>query len=462
MSDSRDLSQVFADFAAAATYDRLSAAAVDGAKKSILDTIGVILAASGMEPASHMAVQVARANGGQPESSILAGGDKVSALMAAFANGAMAHSLDYDDQTPWGQHASSSLLPAVFAAAERMGGISGKEMITAVAIGQDLFNRLRRHVDWKKDWFFTTTMGVFSATAAVGRVMKLEPRQIAHALGIASLQSSGTTEMINATGSDLRAIYAGFPAKGAILAALLAEQGLSGIPTLFEGKYGLLTLYFGGHYDRAGILDGLGEDFTGGLTLYKRWPAVGTAHSHIHATIGLVRDHGLRADDIAEIRIHAGDYHMLMSEPLEARRAPQTLVDAKFSLPFLVAVAATRGDMRLADFTSEAMKSPDVLATAQKVVLVEDRALDWKLELPPGRVEIVTHDGRRLARVGTDIPGSEEAPMNWPDIIDKFNDCAAAAATPLSRARAARLVHMAQELQQMGDATELLRFAAGG
>lgn len=463
MSDSIDLSQLFAEFAAAATYDHLSSAAVEGAKKSILDTIGVILAASGMEPASRLAVEVARESGGRAESSILAGGGgKVPAVMAAFANGAMAHSLDYDDQTPWGQHASSSLLPAVFAAAELVGGISGKEMITAVAIGQDLFNRLRRHVDWKKDWFFTTTMGVFSATAAVGHVMKLGPRQIAHALGIASLQSSGTTEMINATGSDLRAIYAGFPAKGAVLAALLAQKGLSGIPTLFEGKYGLLTLYFRGQYDRAGILDGLGREFTGGLTLYKRWPAVGTAHSHIHATMGLVREHGLAADDIKEIKIYAGDYHMLMSEPLEARRAPQTLVDAKFSLPFLVAVAAAHGDMRLADFTVEALRAPAVLAMARKVALVEDHTLDWKLELPPGRVEIVMRDGRRFGRVGTAIPGSEEAPMTWQDIIDKFDDCAAVAAAPLSKERATRLRHLAQTLEQAGDATELLRLAAGG
>lgn len=462
MSESIDLSQLFANFAATATYDHLSIDAIEGAKKTILDTIGVILAASGMEPASRLAVEVARECGGRPESTILAGGGKVPAIMAAFANGAMAHSLDYDDQTPWGQHASSSLLPAVFAAAELVGGVSGKEMITAVAIGQDLFNRLRRYVDWKKDWFFTTTMGVFSATAAVGHVMKLSPAQIAHALGIASLQSSGTTEMINATGSDLRAIYAGFPAKGAVLASLLAKKGLSGVPTLFEGKYGLLRLYFGGQYDRAAILDGMGVEFTGGLTLYKRWPAVGTAHSHIHAMMGLVKDHNLAAEEIKEIKIFAGDYHMLMSEPLEARRAPQTLVDAKFSLPFLVAVAAARGDMRLADFTDEAMRSPEVLAVAQKVVLVEDHTLDWKLELPPGRVEIVMQDGRRFGRVGTAIPGSEEAPMTWQDIISKFEDCVAVAASPLSKERAARLRHLVQELEQVADATELLRLAAGG
>jgi len=453
----KDLCYVLADFAANASYEKLSPEAIDGAKRSILDMLGVILAASGMEPASRTAVGLAMECGGHAESSILAFGGKVPAVMAAFANGAMAHSLDYDDQTPWGQHAGSSLLPAVFAVAERAGRVSGKELITAVAIGQDLFNRFRRYTDWKKDWFFSTVMGVFCATAAAGRILKLSSDQIANALGIASLQSSGTTEMVNATGSDLRAIYAGFPAKGAVMATLLAERGLSGIPTLFEGKYGIFSLYFAGQYDREKIVAGLGDDFTGGLTLYKRWPAVGTAHSHIHATIGLVKDHGLDPAEIAEIRVFVGDYHQLMCDPLEKRCAPTTLVDAKFSLPFLVAVAAVRRDMSLKDFTEEALRDPKVLAAAQKVIPISDEALDWKLELPAGRVEIVTRDGRRFERVGTSIPGSAEAPMGWDDIVTKFKDCASFAAIRRSPDQVEAVHNMVQKLEQVDDATEILR-----
>lgn len=456
----RDLCHVLADFAANTPYDKLSREAIEGAKKSTLDTLGVILAASGMEPASRIAVELAKDCGGKPESSILGFGSKVPAVMAAFANGAMAHSLDYDDQTPWGQHAASSLLPAIFAVAERRGRVSGQEMIAAVAIGQDIFNRFRQFTDWKKDWFFSTVMGVFSATAAAGRILKLSSYQIANALGIASLQSSGTTEMINATGSDLRAVYAGFPAKGAVMAALLAEKGLSGVPTVFEGKYGILSLYFGGRYNREKIVADLGEDFSGGRTLYKRWPAVGTAHSHIHATIGLIKDHDLDLAEIAEIRVFVGDYHQLMCDPLEKRRAPSTLVDAKFSLPFLVGVAAARREMGLTDFTDEALKNPAVLEAARKVVPINDATLDWKLELPPGRVEIVTNDGRRFERVGTGIPGSAEAPMGWDDIVRKFKDCASFSAVPRLSDQTESVCGMVRRLESLEDATEVLRALA--
>jgi len=453
----KELSEIFADYAADAQYEALPQAAIEGAKKSILDTAGVILAGSGMEPAVRGLIDFVTESGGRQESSILAFGGRVPAMMAALANGAMAHCLDYDDQTPWGQHSASSLIPAVFAISERKGGVSGRDMITAVAIGQDLFNRLRQHIDWRKDWMFSTVIGVFCAAAASGRLLGLSREQIANALGIASMQSSGIAEVVNSTGSDLRAMYAGFPAKGAVLAAILAEKGVSGIPGLFEAKHGIMSTYFGGRFDRDKIIEGLGENFTGGLTLYKRWPAVGTAHSHIHATIGLVKEHKIRPDEIAEIKVYVGDYHQLMCDPLPIRREPKTLVDAKFSLPFLVAVAAVQGDVRLVDFAGASLRNTTVLETARKVVPIEDRSLDWKLELPPGRVEIVMQDGRRFDRIGTSVPGSPEAPMTWNDICRKFDDCAAAAVTPLSPDTASRVRAIAGNLETLADATELLR-----
>lgn len=456
----QDLCHVLGQFAATTSYDHLPGDAVEGAKRSILDILGVILAASGMEPASRHFVELALENGGKPESLVLVSGVRIPAAMAAFANGAMAHSLDYDDQTPWGQHASSALVPAVLAIAERRGNVSGRELIAAITIGQDVFNRLRQHVEWKKDWFFSTIIGVYSATAAVGSILRLTPQQIANALGIASLQSAGTTEMINATGSDLRAVYAGFPAKGAVLAGLLAQRGLGGVPTLFEGRHGVMKLYFGGQYDRERIVAGLGEDFTGGRTLYKRWPAVGTAHSHIHAMIGLMKEHHLDISQIDQILVYVGDYHQLMCEPLPQRQAPSTLVDAKFSLPYLVAVAAIRRDMSLRDFTEDALKDQDVLATARKVLPVPDASLDWKLELPSGRVEIVTSDGRRFTRVGADIPGSPEAPMGWDDLVSKFIDCASFSARPLSEEQILGVHTLVGGLEAMSDASELTRLLA--
>jgi 2-methylcitrate dehydratase PrpD len=330
-------------------------------------------------------------------------------------------------------------------------------MIAAVAAGQDVFARLRRNVGWLKDWNLSPVLGVFAGTAAAGRLLGLDRERMVHAFGVASMQSSGVMEVVAGTGSNLRGMYAGFSAKGAVLAALLAEKGVTGVDELFEGRYGFFATYFGGRYDREAILDGLGRDHQGSTTLYKLWPAVGTSHSHIHATVDIMVRHDLRPEDIAELRVHVGDYHDLMCQPLDARRAPTTLVDAKFSLPFLVAVAAVRRGVRIADFTGDALRDPQVLAVAQKVVPVPDPALDWKLELPPGRVEIVTRDGHRFDKVGTAVPGNPEAPLTWDDLGRKFADCAAAAATPPSQEQIATAVRTARHLEELEDVTDLVR-----
>ena len=115
MSIPTDLCHDFASLAANTRYEDISPAAIDAAKKSILDTVGVIVAASGMEPAAQSVVDVVRESGGKPESSILGFGGRAPAAMAAFANGCMAHCLDFDDRTPWGAHPSSSVVPAAFA-----------------------------------------------------------------------------------------------------------------------------------------------------------------------------------------------------------------------------------------------------------------------------------------------------------------------------------------------------------
>ena len=113
--------------------------------------------------------------------------------------------------------------------------------------------------------------------------------------------------------------------------------------------------------------------------------------------------------------------------------------------------------MLRAEFTPEALSDPQVLAMAQKVVPVDDASLDWKRELPPGRVEIVLKDGRRFERVGRGVPGSVDAPMSWDEVVGKFLECASFAPVPQS-AEVLRAAHEAvRTLEHSDDATAVLR-----
>jgi 2-methylcitrate dehydratase PrpD len=451
------LSQTFANHVAKTRFEDLSQEAIEAAKKSILDIIGVTLAGSGMEPAVRGVADVVLDAGGRRESSVLGFGGKVPAQSAAFANGVMAHCLDFDDQTPWGAHPDSSVVPAVLALAERKGKISGRDLITSVALGQDLFVRLRCNVGWCQDWNLSSVVGAFSATAAAANVHGLNREQIAHALGIASMQSSGTMEVIFGIGSDLRGMYAGFTAQGAVLAVLLAQKGITGIANLFEGKAGIFNVYFGGKYEREKMEEGLGKEYLGASMLYKAWPAVGNVHTYIHATIELMKEHGLKANDIEQIKVFVGDFHQRMCYPLDLRRAPATLVDAKFSLPFCVALAAARGQIRISDFSAAALRDPEVLGIAQKVLPVEDSSLDWKVKIPDGRMEIITRDGRSFERVGDNVPGSPEAPMSWDAIFAKFRDCASVSAVPVTVENVEKVIALVRDLERLDDATAFLQ-----
>jgi 2-methylcitrate dehydratase PrpD len=125
-----------------------------------------------------------------------------------------------------------------------------------------------------------------------------------------------------------------------------------------------------------------------------------------------------------------------------------------------VAVAATKGAVKVADFFGASLKDPQVLATAQKVVPVIDSSFDWNGKIPKGRLEIETQDGRTFSRVSEQVPGDAECPMTWDYLFDKFRDSAALAANAPSAAKIRKAQEMMRHLEALDDATEVLRVLA--
>jgi 2-methylcitrate dehydratase PrpD len=451
-----DISLDFARFAAVTRFSDLPQAAIESAKKSILDTIGTMLGASGMEPAVRPIVDLVSEAGGKEQATLLGFGTRLPAPAAAFANGTLAHGLDFDSQTPWGAHPDSSLVPALLALAERNGGVTGEQLISAVAVGQELFIRLRCNVRWDMDWNLSSAVGVYSGAAACCALLGLGVEETAHSMGIVSLTAGGTMEQIFGNGSDLRGLYAGFIAQSCVTAALLAQKGMLGICNLFEGEAGIFKVYFGGEYEPAKMLDGLGSNYLSAGMTYKYWPAVGNAHTYIHAAIELMRETPIKVDDIAAVRVYVGTFAERMCKPTKARKAPATMMDAKFSLPFTVAIALSAGKMAIGDFATNALQDPRILALADKVEAIFDPAFNWDLKLPAGKVEVVTRDGRVFSRLGEDVPGTPERPMTWAELEAKFADCARASVKPLSARTIGKVQSFLRGLETAPDATAVI------
>ncbi|NVO25431.1 MmgE/PrpD family protein [Donghicola mangrovi] len=455
-----DISHRLAAFAAETRFEDLPQAAVEAAKKSLMDTIGVMLGASGVEPAVQPILDLMVETGGREEATVFGAGTRLPASSAAFSNGTLAHGLDYDSQTPWGAHPDSSLVPALLALAERVGGVSGKQLLTSIAIGQELFIRLRCNVRWNMDWNLSSAVGVYSGVAACAALLGLNAKQVANAMGIASLQAGGTMQQIFGTGSDLRGLYAGFIAQTCVNAALLAQKGMLGMGELFEGEAGIFKVYFGGEYDAGKMLDGLGTEFLSGQMTYKYWPAVGNAHTYIHAAIELMRQHEIDLAKIDKVKVYVGTFAERMCFPEEARKKPATMMDAKFSLPMTVAIALSKGKIGVGDFGPDALQDGDILALASKVEAVPDPAFNWNLKLPAGKVEVFTVDGATYSALGENVPGTPENPMTWEQLEDKFRDCAAHARSEIGADAISQTVATIKTLEASGNVSELIKMVA--
>ncbi|HEY4646464.1 MAG TPA: MmgE/PrpD family protein, partial [Steroidobacteraceae bacterium] len=217
----KGITRTLARHAATLRFDALPPALVEMTKQCVLDTLGVAIGASTLAPEAGIIADYVRDQGGKPEATLLGFGGKAPAAWAAFANGSLGHMLDYDDLGESG-HPSIVTIPVALAVAEKLGGVSGRELITAVAAGTDIMTRLSQAIDvpdWTmtEGWFATQLLGFVAGAATAGGLLGLDEEQMENALGIGFNQMSGSRQMAVGAATHMRAMQAGFSGQGAIL-----------------------------------------------------------------------------------------------------------------------------------------------------------------------------------------------------------------------------------------------------
>lgn len=459
----KDASYAFAGNIVKTDFSQLPPRAVDAAKKSILDTLGVMTGASGTIPALKGIVALAKEMGGSQEATIIGFGTKVPAMMAAFCNGAMAHCLDYDDiEYESVYHPSSAIVPSGFALSGRGRPVDGKEFITAIALGQDLGIRMALAIpaQRKPPWHRTVVLSTFAAAATAAKILRLDEERIVDSLGIALCQAAGSLEMRWAVGTDLGGMYSAFPAKAGVLSALLAEKGVGGIKSSFDGKAGFFNLYFDGKCDREKLLSGLGKNFMGSETALKPWPACAATNTYVLGTLNLMKEKQILPEDIEEITIYVGDYAQANCEPLVARRRPASASDAKFSLPYSVAVAALKGNLTIDDFRQEALANPEILEMTERVKPEYDAKFNISKGIPPGAVRLRIKHGETFY-IEESLPyGHPENPLSWDQIKVKATDCFAHALRPIPGDRVEKVIAVCENLEQVSNVAEIVDLLA--
>ncbi len=443
------------------SYEDIPGPAVEAAKKEVLDSLATALGGSSQAGVGEL-VAMAKEWGGNEQSTIIAYGLRCPAPNAAQVNATMIHALDYDDGHPVAQvHIGCVAVPTCFAVAERMGGISGREFIAALALGADFLARLglasRPGSNLvKSGWHPTALYGYLGAAAMAGRIMGLDQERMVNAIGIAYHQSAGNSQCVS-DGALTKRMGPGLAAKGGITAALMAERGITGARNILEGEYGMFYQYHGGDYDPKMLTADLGKRFEGANIGDKPYPCCGFTHPFIDAVLSLKSRHDIKADQVKSITAYGGEsVYEICVVPPEVKRVPRNTVDAQFSLPWVIATALVKGRVGVEDFTEEAISREDALRVSGKVTGVLDKAMS-RHGVGPGRVKIVMADGTEYTEEVEHCLGSIERPMTFADCAAKFRQCAAGSIKPLADDTVSTVIELIGRLDKLDDATEIIR-----
>jgi 2-methylcitrate dehydratase PrpD len=425
-------------------------------RNDILDTFGCLLGGSGAPGIAELA-RIIGGWGGAPQSQVMLRRLRLPAPQSAMLNASMAHALDFDDTLDHGGsiHPGASVLAASLAVSDMRGGVSGRKLLLAIALGLDVSCRVALASTLDRGWHRTAAMGVFGAAAASGKLLDLNVQQMVNALGIAFSQAAGNRQCI-VDGALTKRLQAGQAASSGVLAAILAGEGFTGAHEIFLGQFGFFELYQPNGYDPARLLEDLGTKFRGDQLSFKPYACGRPQHAILDAAIA-ARDQlglGTAVDfaEIADIRVAATAATIVEQfKGATHKRRPTQIVEAQFALPYLIAAALVHGRVGISEVA-------DILHL--KVLKIAERMTGVDAGQEMGGITIRLHDGR-TASVNIAPPlGSPENRLSIEQLKMKFTDCARNAVRPLSDDAVRMAMHTILQLDEVEDVSDLLRHFA--
>jgi 2-methylcitrate dehydratase PrpD len=422
-----------AGFAVEHDYDRLPEEVRHSVRQRTLDTLGIMVAAAPL-PTSRSVRDYARAQGGRAEAHAVGLAEPLPAELAALVNGTLAHSLDYDDtHLPSVLHPSATIVPASLAMGEAVGR-NGREVVAAIAVGLETCVRIgmagydsqaRNNTYFDRGQHATSMCGTIGAAVSAAVLLGLDADGVGHAIGLAVSMAGGVIEA-NRTGGTVKRIHCGWAAHAAICAARLAAHGITGPPTVLEGRFGFFRAFLDGHYDADAIDAGLGERWEVPGIFFKPYPANHFTHGGIDAALEL-RERGVEIEDVDALELGVAEPTVrTIGEPIEVKRAPQTGYQAQFSGPYTVVAALLGGGglgLGLDDFTDELAGDPERRRHMAKVT-VAGRA-ECSEVFPNQFPAVLTarlRDGNVLEEVVMRNRGGPERPLSDRELELKFAD----------------------------------------
>ena len=424
MRTERKLSEQLADVAVNFCYEDLPDKARKHATNLFLDLLGSMIGSKNIE-SSKMAAELALELGGPEESTVIGYNRKVSAPNAAFANAIQSYAFDYaDDHNESNCHPSVATIPVSLALGQKLHS-TGKELIEAIALGNEVVCRIGSAFLGKayyQGFHPTSICGVFGAAVSAAKLLKLDFKKIVWSLGIAGSQAAGLREW-NSEGSYTKRLQAGHPAMCGLISAMLAKKGFNGPTTIFEGPDGFLNAYsYNREYNTSYITKDLGKTWTFSTSSIKFYPCCRYSAGHLDACLQIYAEHHPDPKKIRKILIRSSKIPIKgLTLPLERKLKPQTTVDAQFSMPYQAAAALMRGVINIKTFTEESFKEPKVHELIPKVEWRIDEEFERRYPASyPCAVTVTMDDGQEFTSVVDNPKGDYRNPMTQEEIENKF------------------------------------------
>jgi 2-methylcitrate dehydratase PrpD len=412
------LTATFGEFIANTSYETLDTSVIDIAKERIIDTIGTILAGNySWSYKEHLLDIFADSHG---DAKVFCESDRTFSLYKAILiNSSLAHAAELDDgHKRAGVHAGAVVVPTALTIGMSLGK-SGKEILAAVVIGYEIIYRIAvAENPWliKKGFHPSSICGTLGAAATAAKLLQLDSVQCAHALGMAGLFTGGLMEA-TVSAQESKCVMVGHSAESGVESAYIARGGIPGATGVFDGPFGLF-FSMGKDVDIGVMLRGLGHDYLIGDTYSKFYPTCRHSQPAIEAMIEFVMEKRFVPEEIKRVNVKtyrvAYDLAGRVYEPISSG-------EAKFSIPYGVAVAAIEGAFTIMHLTDTYYKDPRFIDMARRVEVQIDETVESFYPQKRGAVmNVELFDGKKFVKECFDLKGSPTKPVSREEIIKKF------------------------------------------
>ena len=452
--------RAIAEFVSGLRYDDIPNEVIARIKLLILDSLGCALYGSALEWS-----RILRATLGAIDKTdgcrVWGTAERLSAPHAALVNGTLVQSFELDDVHREGVlHVGAVTLPSLIAVTELHSGLTGRDFLRAAVAGYEIGPRVGKcmgpqHIG--QGWHSGATVGVFSAASGASAALGLTADQTVHALGIAGTQSAGL--MAAQYGAMVKRMHAGRAAQSGLYAALLAQNGFTGIVDVFESPYGGFCTTFSRSTDRFDLSQlsfELGRQWESLCVSLKFYACVGSNHTTLDAIRTMQTRRPFGPEDIDEIVVHGS--HVTV-EHVGWQYEPQGLTSAQLNLPFCVATLLLEGDVFVDQFDEDVVEDQARIALSRKVRVEHDPAITERGSnfRHMVRVDMKLKDGTRLQETVEAQRGSEKRFASEADIVGKFMKLAT---HTVGREQANRIVELVLGADKLVRADEIARSLA--